>query len=309
MPVVSVLCAIPFPLCGISCDHTMAEKTYTVVFRIEGINGAVNQKMDKKENEIFSEAPKLREEVLNKFITRLKNAYPRGKLSADLMTFTTDEEVTPTKLKKWGPPFFNIPQDATEDRKSQLRKMNEDIKNRVSAFGSATVYGSIELISSTPAPAPKTAPKEAPKAAPIIADPSKPKKTYDVAFLAPPRTSYQNNGMVLFPVTKINNDILERFRSELTRHIQGELINDRTFTTSADLEVTGGKYKHVFKNLLSPAQIAELERVEGKDKNEDSDDEEEEKNVGVIELYPVAKGGKRRKTRRSTRRKRTTRRR
>ena len=301
MPVVSVLCVIPFPLCGVSCDNTMAAKTYEVQFLIDGRSGAVNQRS--KENEepgalAFTD-DELRKEVLGKFKRILEQKYPDGTLSPDFRTFTTNKEVETTQFgPKEGPLFKAITGVMTNNRAIELNK-----KLRL-VVPDGSLKGSIQLsLPPAPAPAPKEAPK-APKAAPPV-DPSKPKKTYNVTFLVPNVGTFQYRGNVLFSDDR-DEEVLTKFENALKAKFKGDLSEDKkTFMTSEDVKLNpAGYYKLPVKNLLEPE-----EDEEGEKGNSGYDSDEEETNVGEINLIPVKTGGKRRKTRRSTRRKRMTRRR
>jgi hypothetical protein len=132
-------------------------------------------------------------------------------------------------------------------------------------------------------------------------------KTYDVAFKVVGGDVFQNYGNVIYKDDlDLNTKAFERFKSVLmTRFPDGRTTdNFKTFTTAAPAEEV--KRKNAKKFMIFKDDPASHTKLTDRVNVVDDDDREGE---GLIEFYPVAKGGKGRKSRRSTRRRRTTRRR
>jgi hypothetical protein len=132
-------------------------------------------------------------------------------------------------------------------------------------------------------------------------------KTYQLAFKVVGGDVFQNYDNVIYKDdTDLNTKAFERFVSVLKTRFPGGRTTDNyiTFTTAApDDEI---KQKNAKKFMIFKDDPARNKRLVDRVTVIDDEDKEGE---GLITFYPIAKGGKRRKTRRSTRRKRMTRRR
>lgn len=132
-------------------------------------------------------------------------------------------------------------------------------------------------------------------------------KTYDVAFKVVGGDVFQNYGNVIYKDDlDLNTKAFNRFTSVLmTRFPDGRTTdNFKTFTTAAPAEEV--KRKNEKKFMIFKDDPASHKKLTDRVNIIDDEDREGE---GLITLYPAAKGGKGRKSRRSTRRRRTTRRR
>lgn len=132
-------------------------------------------------------------------------------------------------------------------------------------------------------------------------------KTYDVAFKVVGGDVFQNYGNVIYKDDlDLNTKAFNKFTSVLmTRFPDGRTTdNFKTFTTAAPAEVV--KTKNAKKFMIFKDDPASHKKLVDRVNVIDDDDREGE---GLITFYPTTKGGKGRKSRRSTRRRRTTRRR
>jgi len=135
-------------------------------------------------------------------------------------------------------------------------------------------------------------------------------KTYTVGFQVRNLGTFQDHKNKLLGDAALDAAVLARFKEILAKRLPGGTLSDdlKTFTTSEPVKLSAAGF-YSTPLMIFPATANNKDNRKKLLDTIPVEQDPEDLGIGDILLFPVAKGGKGRKSRRSTRRRRTTRRR